>query len=248
MRKASRVSRSGFTILEFLVAFAVLALMTVLLAQILSSSSQSWLGGQSRVNNFTKARSMLDLMARDVQAGIFRDDLGAFDSGNLAFYTRRPGVSTNAVRDVSLVRYALDTNSVLQRSDLAIAWTNAAQDVSFGTTALTELGRVTDRDASPGTLGFRVLFLQDDGSLTAAFDPAKTRALTLGLAVVDDRTLAKLSDSQRTALRGGLAAAVSGTNSLSADWNTYLAGLNWASYPADLGRGIKVFERYVLLP
>ncbi len=36
---------------------------------------QLWQNAQKRVNNFTKARAMLDLMANDIQAGVFRSEL-----------------------------------------------------------------------------------------------------------------------------------------------------------------------------
>jgi prepilin-type N-terminal cleavage/methylation domain-containing protein len=245
MRKPFR----GFTLLELLVAMAVLALMTVLLAQILVSTSKSWLGGQARANNFAKARSMLDLMARDVQSGVFRSDLGAFDGSEMSFYTRRAGVSTNQVRDVSLVKYYL-SNSTLQRADLAIPWSNnAASDISFGTTnSLPQLAGVTARDASPGVVGFKALFLQQDGTLSATFDPATSRGVAIGLAVVDDRTLAKLGTTQIAGLQAGFAANTTGTNSLKADWEAYLTNVNWTNYPSDLGRGLKIFERNVLFP
>ena len=252
----------GFTLIELLVAMAVLMLMTVMLAQMLQSTSQSWLGGQARVNNFTKARSMLDLMARDVQAGVFRKDLGIFGGAtasqsftNMAFYTLRPGVDTNTlVRDVSLVQYTMDTNSALQRGDLAIQWNGAATDISFGTTnALPQLGGVTPRETVSGIVGFQILFMQKDGSLSKVYDPSLSgKGMAIALAVVDDKTLDKLIAANKLGdLQRALAGAnvVSGTNSVKADWDKYLlTGLAWSSYPSDLRRGLKIFERYVLYP
>lgn len=252
--------KSAFTLIELMVAMAVLMLMTVLLAQMFQTTSQSWLGGQARANNFAKARSMMDLMARDIQAGVLRNDLGVFAGPssatpltNLAFYTMRPGVDTNAlVRDVSLVRYTMDTNSVLQRGDLSIQWDGAATDMSFGTTnALPELGRVTSRETVSGIVGFQILFLQKDGSLSRVYDPVLSgKGLAIGLAVVDDKTLDRLRAAGKLpALQAALAGSLSGTNSMKSDWNNYLqGGLRWSDYPSDLGRGLKVFERYVVFP
>jgi len=252
----------GFTLIDLIVAIAVLALMTVLLAQMLQSTSQSWLGGQARVNNFTKARSMLDLMARDIQSGVFRKDLGLFAGAqaglpltNVAFYTQRPGVVTGSgaqVRGVSLVQYTMDDSSMLKRGDLPILWNGAATDISFGeTNSLPELDSVTSRETVPGVVGFRVLFLQGDGSLSSFYSPANpAKGVAIGLAVIDDNTLRKLTASGKlSALQTALNGQVSGTNSVKADWDKYLqSGMAWENYPSDLGRGLKIFERYVLFP
>lgn len=257
--KGSPSAGPAFTLIELLVAMAVLMLMTLLLGQLFQTTSQSWLGGQARANNFAKARSMMDLMARDVQASVLRNDLGVFagtSAGaltNLAFYTVRPGVDTNAmVRDVSLVRYTVDTNSVLQRGDLSILWNGAATDMSFGNTnALPELARVTSRETVSGIVGFQILFLQKDGTLSKVYDPALSgRGLAIGLAVVDDKTLDRLRNAGKlSTLQTALSGALSGTNSVKADWDNYLqSGLNWNDYPSGLGRGLKIFERYVVFP
>jgi prepilin-type N-terminal cleavage/methylation domain-containing protein len=253
----------AFTLIELLVAMAVLALMTVLLAQMLQSTSQSWLGGQARVNNFAKARSMMDLMARDVQSGVFRSDLGMFAGStagqpftNMAFYTLRPGVSTTAggpVRDVSLVQYSMDSASVLQRGDLAIAWTgSAASNITFGTTnALPELARIVSRETVSGVVGFQVLFMQRDGTLSKTYDPALSgRGVAIGMAVVDDNTLKRLVTAGKVDdLQNALANALSGTNSVKAEWDAYLqSGFAWGNYPPNLARGLKIFERYVVFP
>jgi prepilin-type N-terminal cleavage/methylation domain-containing protein len=253
----------AFTLIELLVAMAVLALMTVLLAQMLQSTSQSWLGGQARVNNFAKARSMMDLMARDVQSGVFRADLAMFagaSSGqaftNMAFYTLRPGVPSSSgasVRDVSLVQYSVDSASILQRGDLAIPWDGtAATNISFGTTnALPQLPRVVSRETASGVVGFQILFMQRDGTLSKTYDPALSgKGIAIGMAVVDDNTLKRLEAAGKIDdLQSALAGTLSGTNSVKAEWDAFLqSGFNWGDYPPNLARGLKIFERYVVFP
>lgn len=249
-----RCIRNGaFTLIELLVAMAVLALITVILAQMLSATSQTWLMGQAKVNNFTKGRSMLDLLARDLQRGLYRKDLPAFPQGQVAFYTERPGFSgtTNATRNLSWVQYDLgsSTNTTLQRGDLAVAW-NAANVPAFGSTNA-PAGAVP-RDTAPGVVGFQVQFLYADGSMSTNYNPAnRPKALAVGLAVVDDKTLELLRTDpfKVAALRNGFASHATGTNSVKADWENYLAsGLNWETYPKSLASGLKVFERYVSLP
>ncbi len=253
---------SAFSLIEVLVAMAVLALMVVFLSQLLQSASDGLLGGKARVNSFTKARSMLDLLSRDVQAGVFRDDLAAFADGspsstfsNIAFYTRRSGVPVGGgtdLRSVSLVQYTLGTNGVLKRGDYPVSWSGPADGISFGVTnAFPKLTEVTDRDTVPGVVGFRVLFLQTNGILTNSYDPSnRPVSLAIGMAFVDDNALKKLTPTQLDKLQSDLAGQVTGTNSPKADWDAYLqgGGMSWAAYPKDLGRGLKIFERYVLLP
>jgi len=246
-------ARQGFSLVEMLVAIAVLTLMTLLLAQMFSSVSRTWLGGQARVDNFSKARVLLDLACEDLRSGVFRPDLAAFPGTNLTFYTRRPGFQSGAgdLRDVSLVSYVTQPDGTLLRGDLAVAWTNNASSISFGNTnALPHASSVTARDMASGVLGFRVLFIGTNGGLTSTYAPANgLRGFSVGLAVVDGGTMKKLTSPQLDTLRAGLEGALSGTNSIRADWENHLqSGLNWQSYPKDLGSGLRIFERYVSLP
>lgn len=252
-RSIDGVASRAFTLIEMLVAMAVLALITVVLAQMLSATSQTWLTGQAKANNFTKGRSMLDLLARDLQRGLYRNDLPAFPGGQVAFYTERPGFSgtTNAVRNLSWVHYNLGatTNTILQRADLAVPW-NAANAVAFGT-GNTPTGAVP-RDTAPGVVGFQIQFLYADGSMSTNYNTTnRPRALAIGLAVVDDKTLERLQTDpfKIASLRNGFASHATGTNSVKADWEEYLkTDLDWNTYPKSLASGLKVFERYVSLP
>jgi prepilin-type N-terminal cleavage/methylation domain-containing protein len=251
---------SGFTLLEILTAVAVLSLLVAMLTQMLGTISRTWTEGQLRVNNFAKARVMLDLMARDLQNGLFRSDLAAFPNSTFAFYTQGSGVSTSStdsLRSVSLVKYEVDstsTNSVLQRSDLAIPWSSSASLVSFGnTTSLPMLSSVVARDTSPGVLDFKTIFVYSDGTLTTSYTASSSnpvRSVGLTLAVVDDQTIKHLTSAQISALRTGLDGAISGSCSVKSDWDAYLksTSMNWTTYPRTLAVGLKIFERYVTLP
>lgn len=260
--RRSRAVAPAFSLIELLVAVAVLSLMVVLLGQMIQSSSQGWLDGKARISSFMKARSMLDLLQRDLQGGVFRGDLAGFaeaSSGgsltNVAFYTRRSGVPVNAadkLRHVSLVQYTLRPSGMLSRGDVPVSWDGAATAISFGVTnALPQLAGITDRDTVPGVVGFRILFVQTNGVLTNAYDPAsRPKGAAIGLAFVDDNSVKKLTPDQLSELRETFDSHVSGTNSLKKEWEELLksGGIAWANYPRDLGRGLKIFERYVLFP
>lgn len=252
----------AFSLIELMVAVAVLSLMVVLLGQMIQSSSQGWLDGKARTSSFAKARSLLDLLHRDLQGGVFRGDLAGFagtNAGtfltNVAFYTRRSGVPVNGadpLRSVSLVQYTLHPSGMLRRGDVPVTWNDAATAISFGrTNSLPQLAGITDRDTVPGVLGFRILFVQANGMLTDAYDPAsRPKGASIGVALVDDNTVKKLTSAQVAELQTAFATRVSGTNSLKADWEEFLksGGVAWSEYPRDLGRGLKIFERYVRFP
>lgn len=60
----------GFTILELLVAMAVLAILVVMLLGIVDSATKLWRGSESRVDSYREARAALSLLARDLQSAI----------------------------------------------------------------------------------------------------------------------------------------------------------------------------------
>lgn len=249
---------SAFSLIELMVAVAVLSMLMALLGQMFGIMSGSYRSGQRRVNNFTKARAMLDLFSRDLQAGVFRTDLAAFPGSRMAFYTERAGIGTQGatLRNVSLVEYSLDTsstNSTLQRGDMAIAWTSPASDISFAnTTSLPSASTLSVRDTAPGVVGFQIVFILQDGTFTTSYISSTTnpvRTVGITLAVIDDQTMQRLTSTQLAALRTGLTNSITSGSTVKADWEKYLAsGLNWNSYPRDLATGLRIFERYIVLP
>lgn len=238
--------------------------MIVMLGQILQMVSTAWTNGEKNVNNFTKARAMLEMFSRDIQSGVFRSDLAAFPlTGTVttaSFYTQLPGVpsTSDPERHVSLVQYVYNpdqsTNvnmTTLQRGDMAISWDSAPTVLPFGDTTDFNGDTVTPRNTAPGVVDYKLLFVYANGSVSTTYTPSTTnplRAVGLTLLVVDDQTLKLLTISQITALRATFdsSAVTTGTRSVKADWENYLAtSMSWSSYPKSLGIGMKVFERYV---
>lgn len=243
----------AFTLIEMLVAIAVLALLLVMLTQIFSIVSDTWLGGQARQDSFSKARVLMDMVAQDLKSGVFRSDLASFpDPANPVFYTKRSGFSSagGALREVSLVSYTLDTSGKMQRGDLAIPWSNSSSLISFGVTdSLPTAGAMTMRDMTGGVLAFRLLFVNADGTLSPVYDPSREpRGFAIGMVITDEHTLERLGASRVANLSRDLQGAVSGTNSLRMDWENYLNNdIDWTDFPKSPG-GIRIFERYVPWP
>src|ERR1700729_994371 len=79
---ASASSRRGFTLIEMLVSVSIISFMLVMMAQMTGLAEQAWRLEQNRIDNFTKARAMLDLITDDLQRAVFRGDLPAFGTGD----------------------------------------------------------------------------------------------------------------------------------------------------------------------
>jgi len=240
----------------------ILGVIVVLLAQLTHMAGDTWRVGEKQANNLSKARSMLDLIAQDIQLGVFRNDLAAFpvSSGSsiLAFYTRRSGISgTNSTRDVSLVTYSINTsssNSTLQRGDMAVQWTDASTVIPFGAVDGNfsgNLSSVVMRDTVPGVVGLKVIFLYGDGSLSLAHTTGSSsgvKAIGVALAVMDDQTLKLVNHTSLQTICNAFDAAATGTTGIKADWDAFLTNRSfWANYPKALPSGIQVLERYVPL-
>ncbi|MDD5350115.1 MAG: prepilin-type N-terminal cleavage/methylation domain-containing protein [Chthoniobacteraceae bacterium] len=190
---ASSPSRNGFTMVEMLVAVSVMSFMLLMMVKLTWQTQQICHLARNRIDNFTKARSMLDLLTGDLQRAVFRGDLPSFGTGGPAvtpavtgsglyyftatsfanaFYTRMPGANNTAtpVRDVSLVSYVLNTSNqgedkiVLQRSDLDVPWTSS-QNIAFQGDITPLLSNATAREVAPGVVGFRLVFRRADGSV-----------------------------------------------------------------------------------
>jgi prepilin-type N-terminal cleavage/methylation domain-containing protein len=113
------VREIGFTLIELLVSMAILSIMLLTMATMMGFVSTIWLNGIGSMDNFTKARVVLNLVDRDIQMMVLRRDIAAFvdpsgaslDSyGNsiCAFYTNVQGNPGTDTRSISLVQYLLN--------------------------------------------------------------------------------------------------------------------------------------------
>ncbi|SDU05437.1 prepilin-type N-terminal cleavage/methylation domain-containing protein [Verrucomicrobium sp. GAS474] len=269
--KASRRPRAAFTLVEVMCAMAILVFIMVMLSQILGSVTQAWVGGQRKANNFTKARVMLEMFARDIRGGVFRSDLAAFPGGQLSLYTNSQGVSSQggSVRAVSLVTYSYSTDrstlaslSTLQRGDTGILWSSDAASIAFGNTAGFGANAVHPRDTAAGVIAYKAVFLYADGTLSSTYSAGTSSPVSssgtssanplcgvgLTLAVIDDQTLLQLNSAQFLGLRSLLEEGAHGTTSVKGDWEKMIKSGALNGYPMGVKANLKIFERYVTLP
>jgi prepilin-type N-terminal cleavage/methylation domain-containing protein len=63
-------TRVGFTLIELLASLAILALIMTMLFTVFEQVNKAWLNGENRVETFTQARAILDLMSRELSQAI----------------------------------------------------------------------------------------------------------------------------------------------------------------------------------
>ena len=260
--------RDSFTLVEVLVAIAILSIMLVFLGAILASVTAVSSIGQQDSENSGNARAILDLMTRELEAGVSRPDLNqtnwiaATASGStLTFYSQSTGSppssgtppAVGTYRPLSFIEYVFNqtgTNSFLERGDQAILWTDSPP------TSL-PLGYVNPTAPSPtqsmvldGVVAFQVTFLQQDGSLSYVYSSTNTVAAAVSLGVVDSKSLKLLLNSgQLPRLSKVLATAANGTVDPEEAWeNAINTSPVLGTYPNQVRTGLQFFERIVDLP
>jgi len=250
--------QAAFTLLELLTAFCVLTLLILLMSQMWSAAGASAQEGKRRIDNFSKARSTLDVFARDVRCGIFRPDLAAFvnDGGatSISLYTQRPGVGTD-VRNLSLVVYQIDKDKArLKRGTMSLRWNDGAEKISLSNAStLPEVATITPEDVANGILRAGIYFVDSSGTISKTYS-YQTRAVGITLATVDEDTLKVLSSAQLARLTANDQVlpddpSSSPTQTLKGFWESKIAAPGFFDgYPTQLRSGLRIFERYVMLP
>lgn len=204
--------RRGFSLIEILVATAVLCVLVVLLNQIIASTMEVVGQGQRHFEIHSKARAALDLLARDLGMGLYRPDVALFEDDKqgpaLAFFTRRGGtVPTGAessdFRQLSYVVYqALDDESSgfsLWRGSINVEWdatgTYPAVSALDGPMPFSEKSvsegykAATDRSGTfepilKGVMRLEIRFLANDGRYYARYNNDATAGPVAKAAVV----------------------------------------------------------------
>ncbi len=207
IRRSPRRSSASFTITEVLVAVTVLSFIVLMLAQVTGMANKALHEGMGRVDNATKSRAMLDLIASDLEHAVIRPDLpifqtgGTYNTNNLSpsssvfsggtyspsLYTAVPGVSSSSVRNLSFVTYAIAVNPtsqgsdkvVLKRSDLPVPWSSSGSKVPvpFQQDLSGSVDAATAREVAPGVVGFQFSFRRMDGKVTTTYTGYDTNSV-----------------------------------------------------------------------
>lgn len=248
-------SSLGFTLIEILVAVAVLSLTLVLFLQFSRGVFDAYRSGRANLDNYATGRALLDAIARDVQGAIIRGDLPSFPASGggpreLSFYTGVAGIPSGGatgLRDLSYVRYELaPAEFSLKRSDAAITWDDKSA-IRIGSAQTPPAA--TSRTLSAGVLAFDYRFLLQDGTITRTPDDVtKVAAVRFSIAVADPNSLRILKETGlASSLHGRLEQEVSDDHLVSAKsaWEALLKdGIAMAGFPGPALSGVNVFERF----
>ena len=123
---------SAFTLIELMVAAAVLVMLVLLVAQIVQGGGLAISGSRKHLGADAQAREVFSRFDLDLSRMPKRPDLAAvLSAGNNAifFFSEAPGFnsSTNATDrgTLSLVGYRVNTNAQLERLGKGLSWTNS---------------------------------------------------------------------------------------------------------------------------
>jgi len=188
-----RKTSPAFTLIELLIAMAVLALMLVFLLQITSQTMQATKRTTQQLNSTQSARQCLDALSTDIAHAVLMGGatiLTAPGAGGtspaLAFLTCGRGPDSTPSRFLA-VSYKLGNNT-LTRSYKAIGWADVPGTYPNLLSAAEEAATspVFTSTLSTGILQFSVLAILEDGSRVSLLTPPANAA---GAATIDGQSV-----------------------------------------------------------
>jgi type II secretory pathway pseudopilin PulG len=189
-RKSEIGNPPAFTILELLVAMAVMSLLLVLLMQITNHTLQASKTATQQLDSTQSARQALDVLSSDISNAITTDGATLLTQPtvdgacSLAFLTAGRGPSTVSTRFLA-VNYKL-TNNRLLRTYKAIGWSApnllvAAETASTAPDSISTL--------AGGILQFSLLAILEDGSMVSLLAPPGNAAGASGTVPFEGQTV-----------------------------------------------------------
>jgi prepilin-type N-terminal cleavage/methylation domain-containing protein len=271
MRSASLRIRSGFTLLEMLVAMGVFALLVVLLASMVGNVSSAWTRSREKMDADAKGRALMNVLQKDLRDAAIREDLPAFPSGEFSFYTTTEAhdeamlaSGSAAARSLTFVSYSkaddADAKPALFRSDRPYFYRiSGGSDAPLWVApsvnnAKPTAGTFLSRRLCEGVYAFRFAFVQKDGSVSQTFHKATgnpTCAVQVSLAVLGDQAEMLL---QQMDLRPELEEIFDkvGDPAAGQAWSPktrwddlLLSDPGMEAFPAQIRSGIRTYERVI---
>lgn len=245
----------GFSLIELLVACAILCILLVALLSITNSTLSVAKLSQRRMDGGAAIRSALDRMAADLSAALVRDDLpplfviSSATNGSDEIYFVAQSEGYDGDRGVATIGYRI-RDGKLERVAQGAGWTN--NQIAFAKPLEINTIASTNFDIA-GSKIFRLKFefIGTNGMrITNLIPPtnwSQVSALVVNLAGIDSRALQSASGNQEQLadLLPGIA-SVPATGIL-ADWQSTLDSDGFytgnAIFPAETRRGIRVRQR-----
>jgi type II secretory pathway pseudopilin PulG len=191
-RKSQIANSHAFTVLELLVATAVMAMLLVLLLQITNHTLQASKTATQQMDSTQSARQALDVLSSDIASALTTDGATLLTqtvngAPSLAFLTAGRGPSSTPTRFLA-VNYKLESNQLL-RAYKAVDWSSpsllAAAETASATPDSTSV-------LAEGILQFAVLAVLENGDMVSLLAPPANAAGASGTVLFEGQTVPTL--------------------------------------------------------
>ncbi len=269
MHSSFSILHSAFTLIEVLVASAILAFLLVVFLSVASFSSQAWRGSQQKMEEFSTARIVMNRIRSDIESMVIRPDLPLFPNNAMGFMTAKRGMTadTNA-RSLCYVVYGTNANQLIISN---LPYTFNGDKPPFDATNFpvpaptNSVNDYATNTLASGVIGFQTAFLnkitQTNGASSNVWSSefnkyaistnsatTNTVAVRVSLLVVSSEGLKHL---QNTGKLGDVSTAMasaltSTTNSPEEQWNSAIKVGGAIDIPT--ASSLRAFERVFFLP
>lgn len=259
-----KIGGSAFSIVELLVAVAVLAVLVTLLTGAFSLFSQVAATTSRRLETGKQARTVFDRLAIDL-------DLAVNNRGVVIEFLKNQGLGGEASSQNDALLMLANVRSQSSDSRLAVVgygvgtYQNKGEDFSLGVlhryTApfswdddTKKLALPEDAEAQPmaeGVLRFELAFVNDAGQIVVEIPTdeeereefmSTLKSVVCTIVTLDEQSLRKLDDSQRTSLAQRFRDAEAGKMPLE-EWQK----VNLSDLPQPVAENIRFHQRYFRL-
>ena len=192
---------AAFTLIELMASMAILGLIMVVLFSVFDQVNKAWLNGENRVETFTQARAIMDLMSRELSQAIANNNLQFNGTATSVSFVAPVNSNPLNMSDLCGVGYDFEQHDVFGNWTLRIN-RHLIQPTSAGVASLM-YGSVTwwnganDAIATLATnsvvaLGFQYEDANGNWSTTWGTPNKLPSAIAIGLTNVDSRTAIRM--------------------------------------------------------
>jgi type II secretory pathway component PulJ len=124
MRPTFRQRRAGFSLVEIMIAFAILTFLVILLSSLVGAVNRAWTAGEQQVSEFQDGRAILELIGRELSQAAISPNLQFVHDPDLngipqransdCIFWQGPGPTTTS-GNLSEIGYYLSDNYELKR-------------------------------------------------------------------------------------------------------------------------------------
>jgi prepilin-type N-terminal cleavage/methylation domain-containing protein len=249
--------QKGFSLVELLASMSVLLVLTLIIVQLINSSTKATKFSTDKQDSLDQARLSLDLIGVDLASRIKRDELpmdfikgGGNTSDQLGFYSQVAAYGSPApTRRITTVGYRIQKASGgslrLERGGLGSNWLGSSL-LKFQPTSFPLIQDPDYQVLADGVIRFEICFLRKStGTLVVtAPDEEDLGAIVVGLAVMDGNSRKLFTPEQIDDLAGSLQDAEDDSTPLEL-WKKNLESPSFgAGMPGVARQVVRIYQRY----